>query len=392
LSVFSSVDFDGHEEIVFFTDEASGLKGIIAIHSTRLGPALGGCRMYPYCNEAEAVTDVLRLARGMTYKAAMAGVELGGGKCVLIGDPRKEKTIPLLQAVGRQIEKLCGRYIVGTDIGTNTKDIAIIRQETASVSCLSETDGGYGDPAPFTALGVFHAIRAGVFVRSRSTGLDGLKVAVQGIGNVGYQLAKLLLGAGAKVIVSDAVQKNAERAVRLGASQISPDSIISADVDVFAPCAVGGILNRHTIPELKAEVIAGAANNQLLTFADADRLRQRGIIYVPDYVANGGGLMMCAAEWYRTDRSALRPAVESIYGTCIQLLSDAEGAGINSAAAADAAARQRLRARSPSTGLQTGARRSSRPPRRVSDTDAAVASAVIRDSHSAEFNPPAASE
>ena len=359
MSVFSATSFDGHEEVIFFNDGASGLKGIIAIHSTRRGPALGGCRMYPYRNERDALADVLRLSRGMTYKAVLADVDLGGGKCVIIGDPNEEKTIPVLEALGRQIEKLSGRYIAGTDIGTTTADMAVIRQQTAAVTCLSKEDGGYGDPAPFTALGVFQAIRAALFFDRGKAGLDGIKVAVQGVGNVGYELVKLLVGAGAMVVVFDTDDEKAARAVKLGAVQVPPFAIISEDVDVFAPCAVGGTINRHTIPRLRARIVAGAANNQLETPSDADRLRKRGIIYVPDYVANGGGLMMCAAECHRTNPAAIRPAVEAIYDTCLQLLVDAKEWGINAAEAADLTARHRLATQPPS--LPPQARRLARP-------------------------------
>jgi leucine dehydrogenase len=343
MSVFASPDFDEHEEVIFVNDQAVGLRGIIAIHSTVLGPALGGCRMYPYANEAEAIKDVLRLSRGMTYKAAIAGVKLGGGKSVIIGDSHRDKTDRLLQAVGRAIERLQARYIVGEDIGTTPLDMKVMRSVTRAVSCLPAEDGGYGDPAPMTALGVFQAIRAGLQHRHGSDCLRGLKVAVQGVGNVGRNLCRLLAEAGAQLWVCDTYAPNAESARRaFGAVVVAPQAIYALHADVFAPCAVGGTLNDLTIPQLKAGIVAGAANNQLAEQRHAEALKDRGIVYVPDYVANGGGLISCAAEWYRTDPQRIPVDVNKIYDTCLAILEDAARSGSASAAAADRLARKRI--------------------------------------------------
>jgi leucine dehydrogenase len=345
VSVFAAPDFDDHEEVVFVNDPEAGLRAIIAIHSTALGPALGGCRMYPYATEADAIKDVLRLSRGMTYKAATAGVKLGGGKSVIIGDSREHKTETLLRAAGRAIERLQGRYIVGEDIGTNPDDMRVMRSVTHAVSCLRAEDGGYGDPAPMTALGTFHAIRAGLKHCRDSDNLRGIRVALQGVGNVGRNLCRLLVGAGAHISVCDTYEPNARAiASDFGAAVVDPDAIYGLDVDVFAPCAIGGTLNDRTIPRLKAEIVAGAANNQLGELRHAQALAGRGIAYLPDYVANGGGLISCAAEWYRTDPARISEDVQKIYHTCLAILENAQRSGSTSAAAADRIARERIAA------------------------------------------------
>lgn len=350
MTIFHSVDYDNHEQVVFVTDQASGLRGIIAVHSTQRGPALGGCRMYPYASEADALRDVLRLSRGMSYKAACADVALGGGKAVIIGDPRHDKSEALLRAFGRAIDQLGGRYITGEDVGTNPSDMAIIRRETKAVSCLDQSDGGYGDPAIYTALGAFQAITAGLEGAYGDASLKGIRVAVQGVGNVGYRLCAMLAEAGASLIVCDPVDANAERAAQLGARRVAQEEIYSVDADVFAPCAIGSVLHSGTIPKLLAKVVAGAANNQLATPADAAALAEKGIVYVPDYVANGGGLIACAAEWYRTDPDAIRPAVLDIFETCRRLIESARALGVTTSEAADALARERFN-RTPSIAL-----------------------------------------
>jgi leucine dehydrogenase len=342
VSIFNRVAFDDHEEIHFLCDPRNGLKAIIAIHSTKLGPALGGCRMYPYASEEAAVDDVLRLSRGMSYKAAIAGVSLGGGKAVIIGDPRRDKTESMLLAFGRAVSRLNGRYIAGEDLGTNPSDMRVIRKESSAVSCLEERDGGYGDPAPLTALGVLQAIRAATLVARQSTDLSGLKVAVQGVGNVGLNLCKILAAEGVELIVCDPDDVNAERAEQLGVTRMPVDAIYTADADVFAPCAIGGVLNDLTIPQLKARIVVGAANNQLAEPRHAEALSARGILYLPDYVANAGGLISCAAEWYRTDRGQVRAGVLAIYESCLKLLRRAVSQNITPSAAADELARQRL--------------------------------------------------
>jgi leucine dehydrogenase len=342
MSVFGLADFDDHEQVVFVSDAQSGLRGVIAIHSTRLGPALGGCRMYPYACEDDALRDVLRLSRGMTYKAASAGVALGGGKAVIIGDPRKDKSEALLRAMGRAIERLGGRYITGEDIGTNPDDMRVLRTETRAVSCLEVEDGGYGDPAPFTALGVLQAIRAGLSFTRGSSELAGVRVAIQGAGNVGLRLCAMLAEAGAEVVACDPSAENAARAAALGARIVDAGAIYDQAADVFAPCAVGAVLNDDTVPRLRCSVVAGAANNQLAEPRHAEALRDRGIVYLPDYVANGGGLISCAAEWYRRDPAAIRDDVLAIEAACEAILARAKAEGISTSAAADRLAEQRL--------------------------------------------------
>ena len=344
MSVFEAPEFDDHERVQFFNDPSSGLRAIIAIHNTRLGPALGGCRMWPYDSEAEAIRDVLRLSRGMTYKAAVLDCGLGGGKSVIIGDPRTQKSPALLQAMGRAIASFDGRYVVGEDIGTNPDDMREIRGVTRCVSCLRKEDGGYGDPAPLTALGVFSAMRAGVEEVFGSDSLDGVHVAVQGVGNVGFNLCQQLAEAGARLTVCDVFPEQLQRITEaLEVSVVAPDEIFDVESDVFSPCAMGGIFNDDTIARLKAKVISGAANNQLDQDRHASELAQRGIVYLPDYVANGGGLVSCAAEWQGGDPGAVPDRVRDIYKTSREILRMASEQGITTGAAADRLAESRFR-------------------------------------------------
>jgi len=344
MSVFSAPEFDEHEQVLFVNEPEFGLRAIIAIHNTTLGPALGGCRMWPYASEQEAIRDVLRLSRGMTYKAAVLDCGLGGGKSVIIGDPHREKTPGLFHAMGRAIDSLNQRYITGEDIGTNPLDMREILQTTRCVSCLLEEDGGYGDPASMTALGVMCAIQAGLEHNLGTLSLDGVHVAVQGVGNVGLNLCRLLHEAGAKLTVSDVHEANVQAAVdEFGARVFAPESIYRADVDVFAPCAMGAILNDTTIAQLRAKVVAGAANNQLDRSEHAEQLAGRGIAYLPDYVANGGGLISCAAEWYGEDIKAVPDDVRRIYETCKEILQLADSSGVTTGVAADRIAESRFK-------------------------------------------------
>ncbi len=343
MAVFESHEFDDHEEVHFINDRSAGLKAIIAIHNTNLGPALGGCRMWPYATEADAVTDVLRLSRGMSYKAAMAGVALGGGKSVVIADSRKDKSPELLHAMGRWIDSLGGRYITGEDIGTNPFDMAEIRKETKCVSCLRKEDGGYGDPAPMTALGVLQAIRAGVEKAYGAGSLDGVHVAVQGVGNVGTNLCRLLHEAGARITVTDVYADSLEAAAaEFDATAVAPDDIYAVEAEVFAPCAMGAVLDDDTIPRLSTKVVAGAANNQLAEDRHGQALADRGIVYLPDYVANGGGLISCDAEWYRHDPDQVVANVRKIYDTCIEIIDYAAANGLPNHEASDRIAEQRF--------------------------------------------------
>ena len=343
MSVFNAAEFDQHEEVVFINEPSNGLRAIIAIHSTTLGPALGGCRMWDYKDETDAIRDVLRLSRGMTYKSAILDCGLGGGKSVIIGNPYQEKTPRMLRAMGRWIDTLGERYIVGEDIGTNPGDMKEIRSETRCVSCLRQEDGGYGDPASLTALGVFSAMRAGMEQVFGNSDFEDLRVAVQGAGNVGAHLCRLLHEAGAMLTVTDVNADNLARVVEeFSADVVEPGDIYEVDAQVFAPCAMGAVLNDSTIPKLRARVVAGAANNQLDEDRHGQMLAEREIVYLPDYVANGGGLVSCAAEWYRTDRAEVPEQVRRIYDTSLSILERAGAEGITTAEAADRIAGERL--------------------------------------------------
>jgi leucine dehydrogenase len=286
-----------HEQVVFCRDEQSDLQAIIAIHSTLLGPALGGVRMYPYDSLEEALQDVLRLARGMTYKAAAAGLDLGGGKAVIIGDPAT-RTEAMLRAFARFVHSLGGRYLTATDVGLKTPDCDLMREETPFVSGVSVEKGGGGDTSILTALTVFQGIRAAVEERFGTSDMTGIRVAVQGLGKVGSKLLGHLRQAGPSVTA--VTDHNSETATRLaddyGAKAVAPDEIYDAECDVFSPNALGAVLNDETIPRLKAKVICGGANNQLAEDHHAEMLRGRGILYAPDYVVNAGGIINIAAE------------------------------------------------------------------------------------------------
>jgi leucine dehydrogenase len=329
MPVFTHPEFDSHELIAFHHDRASGLRAIIAVHNTRLGPALGGCRMWPYVDEDEALTDVLRLSRGMTYKAALAGLPQGGGKSVILGDPRREKSEAMMRAMGRFVHTLSGRYIVAEDSGTNVADIKLMAQETAHVGGLAGEAalkaGRTGDPSPATAYGVFVGIRAAVRFKLKRDDLSGLRVAIQGVGNVGYRLAKHLHDAGAKLWVTDIYAPAAERCAKdFGATSVPMDSIHAVDVDVFAPCALGAILNDRTIPDLKAPIIAGAANNQLARPNHDRVLLDRKVLYAPDYVINGGGIIEIYHENVGYDQAKAHAHLDRIGATLTSIFERSE--------------------------------------------------------------------
>ncbi|HSG95714.1 MAG TPA: Glu/Leu/Phe/Val dehydrogenase dimerization domain-containing protein [Afifellaceae bacterium] len=285
--------YKDHEQIVALSDETAGLHGFIAIHDTTLGPALGGCRMWNYADEAAALTDVLRLSAGMTAKNALANLDFGGGKTVIIGDSHTDKTPELFRALGRAIETLGGRYITGEDVGVTTTDMDFTAHTTAHVRGISTA--GIGDPSPFTALGVFHGILSAISHRFGAVSLAGLTVSLQGLGSVGFRLAERLHNAGAQLVVSDIDQAAVARAVEaFGATPVAPERAHCAQADIFSPCALGGGLNARTIPEIRAAIVAGAANNQLDSAADADRLHRRNILYAPDFAINAGGVIAIA--------------------------------------------------------------------------------------------------
>jgi leucine dehydrogenase len=329
-----------HEKVLIGRDAESGYHGIIAIHSTVLGPAVGGTRFWDYATEAEALTDALRLSHGMTYKNALAGLPLGGGKSIIIGNNKATNREALLRAHGRFVDTLNGRYITAEDVGTSPADMEIVRAETQHVAGLLR---GSGDPSPFTARGVFRAIQASSKFLWNTDDLSGRTVALQGCGHVGYNLAKLLHGAGAKLIVSDVDEKNLARVTEEFAAQtVPPDEIFSVHADVFAPCARGGVINDRTIPELKVQIVAGAANNQLLEERHGAMLRERKILYAPDYVANAGGVLNGCRELFGWKAEDALKKIDEIYDTTLRIFESAQEQGITTNKAADRLAEKRL--------------------------------------------------
>jgi leucine dehydrogenase len=334
---------DEYEEVVHFHDAPTGLKAIVAIHSTLLGPALGGTRFYPFGSEDEALIDVLRLARGMTYKAAAAGLDLGGGKAVIIGNPERLKSEELLRAYGRFIDSLGGRYITSEDVGTYRDDMDLIRRETRWVTGVSEALGGSGDPSPVTAWGVFNGMKAAAQVALGNRPFDDLHVVVQGVGKVGYHLAKYLVAAGARVTVSDVNVDAVGRAVNeLEVDTVEPDKSHAAECDIFAPCAMGGVIRDDTLPELKCKVLAGSANNQLERPEHGDALHEMGILYAPDFVINAGGLINVADELLGYDRKRAMKRVEGIYHTLREVFRRSKTESIPPSRAADQMAQERM--------------------------------------------------
>ncbi len=337
--------YQGFEAVARAVDAASGLNSIIAIHDRTLGPALGGCRMWPYASDDEALADAFRLARGMTFKAALAGLPFGGGKAVIIGASKRDKSRALLRAFGRFVESFGGGFITGEDVGIGVDDVARIAEETRHVV---GTDAGSGDPSPVSALGVVHGIRAAVAYRLGRDSLEGLTVAVQGVGHVGFSLCAQLRAAGANLVISDLDGEVLERARRrFAARSVAPEKIYEAQAEVFAPCALGGILNHRTIPRLRCSIVAGAANNQLGNQRHGRLLRRRGILYAPDYVINAGGLINVAQELepggYDRDRALAR--VARIGDTLARLFALAEARRQPTNEAADRVARERLDSR-----------------------------------------------
>jgi leucine dehydrogenase len=318
MSVFQQDDFDGHEQVAFFNDDETGLRAIIAVHNTNLGPALGGVRMWPYASDSEAVRDVLRLSRGMTYKSALAGLPFGGGKSVIIGDPHRDKNDALMRAMGRCVDKLAGRYIAAEDSGTSVADLQQMATQTDHVVGIvsKNTAAGElrsGDPSPATARGVFVGLQAAVRHKFGRSDLEGTRVAVQGVGNVGLRLVQYLHDAGARCWISDTHAERVERAVdEMGATPVAADDILGLEVDVFAPCALGAVLNSDSIPQLQARVVAGAANNQLQNSAHGATLLREGILYAPDYVINAGGVIDVAFERTGYDLERVVAKVEGI--------------------------------------------------------------------------------
>lgn len=342
--VFSQLMRRSHEQVVFCHDDVTGLKAIIGIHDTTLGPALGGCRMWHYRDEASALRDVLRLSRGMTYKSAVAGLNLGGGKAVIIGDSKTEKNEMLFRAYGRFVQGMGGRYITAEDVGTSVRDMEWVRMETDHVTGISRALGGSGDPSPVTAYGSFVGIRAAMKWSTGDESLEGKKVAVQGVGRVGYHLVKHLAEAGAILTVCDVDRESLARVAEEfpGTEVVAPDAIYDVDCDVFAPCALGAVINDDTIPRLRCSVVSGSANNVLADDQHAMALQDRGILYAPDYVINAGGLINVAneLEGYNRDRALMQ--AEGIYSIVTRVFQISRDEGITTAKAADELAERRI--------------------------------------------------
>ncbi len=319
--VFGNFSFDNHEQVVFCNDKETGLKAIIGIHNTNLGPALGGTRMWNYKNEAEALQDVLRLSRGMSYKAAITGLKLGGGKAVIIGDAKTQKTDALMRKFGEFVHSLGGKYITAEDVGMETRDMDIVNDVTPYVTGISESRGGAGNPSPVTAYGVFMGIKAASKYKFGTDNLSGKKILVQGIGHVGESIVEMAAKEGAKVIINDINKEQLERVSKKYGATIHHDlDIYGLDVDIYAPCALGATINDDTINRIKAQVIAGAANNQLQDEVKHGRLlKEKGIAYAPDFLINAGGIINVYAEIAKYDRSEIIKQTENIFNTTLEI-------------------------------------------------------------------------
>ncbi|MGC5029731.1 Glu/Leu/Phe/Val family dehydrogenase [Micromonospora sp. DT229] len=341
-----------HEQVTFCQDPETGLRAIIAIHDSTLGPAVGGTRMHPYATEAEALTDVLRLSRGMTYKNAVAGLPCGGGKAVIIGDPDTVKSEALLETYGRFVQSLGGRYVTAGDVGISAADLDVIGRGTDHVLGRTTTAGGYGDSGPMTAYGAFQALRAAAAVRWGTADLAGRTVGVEGLGKVGYELARLLAEAGARVTAADLSATARERARRDLPAVLLAERVIDAPVDIYAPCALGGALTSDSVPTIRAAVICGAANNQLATPEVEEQLAERDVLWVPDFVASAGGVTTGSAEYRRIPLEEVPAQVSKIFDTVSEVLDLARRQGILPGAAAEDLAHTRIR--QARTGLKPG--------------------------------------
>ena len=342
--LFAQVESTNHEQIVFCNDNATGLKAIIAIHNTVLGPGLGGTRMWNYATEAEALNDVLRLSRGMTYKAAISGLNLGGAKAVIIGDAKKDKSEALMRKFGRFIENLNGKYITAEDVGTTTKDMEYVKMSTDSVAGLPESMGGGGDPSPVTAYGTYIGMKASAKKAYGSDSLKGKKIAIQGIGKVGMHLVELITKEGGIVSVSDINEGSLKHAVaEYGATVVNGDDIYGLDVDIFAPCALGAILNTKNINALNCDIIAGAANNQLAIEEEHGvMIKEKGLLYAPDFLINAGGLINVYSEVIGYNRENAMRDTENIYDTTLNIFNLADEQNIHTQKAATLLAQKRI--------------------------------------------------
>ena len=342
MSLFETLDTTEHEQVVFCHNKEAGLKAIIAIHNTTLGPALGGLRMWPYATEQEAIDDVLRLSRGMTYKAAVAGLNLGGGKSVIIGDPKKDKSEVLFRAFGQFIESLNGRYITAEDVGIDVNDMEFLMRETTNVVGVHQSHGGSGDPSPFTAFGTLQGIRAALARKFGDDHPGRYSFAVQGCGHVGLHLVRLLTEEGAKVFVTDINESAVAEAVAMGAEAVGLEDIYDVEADVYSPCALGSTVNEETIPRFNFKVVAGAANNQLATPECGTELRKRDILYAPDYAVNAGGLMNVSMEFEGWNEERAYRMTRQIYYNLMRIFDIAERDDIPTWKAADRMAEERI--------------------------------------------------
>lgn len=340
MEIFGEMAQYGHEQLVMCYDKATGYRGIICVHDTTLGPALGGTRFWQYASDEEAIIDALRLARGMTYKNAVAGLNLGGGKAVIIGDNRTVNREMLFRAHGRFVESLGGRYVTAEDVGTSTADMDFVHMETEYVAGLANRSG---DPSPVTARGVFRAIQACAKYRWGADSLSGKTVAVQGLGNVGYFLCQELHTAGACTLVTDIHPEKVQRCVdAFGSKPVSPEEIYGVKADIVAPCALGGVINDETIPQLKVEIVCGAANNQLLEERHGEVLAQRGILYAPDFVANAGGVINVYSELAGWTRERSLRKADEIYHTTLGMFQIARDQKLPAFEAAERLAERRI--------------------------------------------------
>lgn len=347
MLTFETMYREGHEQVVLFSDPSCNLKVIIAIHNTTLGPALGGTRMWPYATEEDALEDVLRLSRGMTYKAAISGLNLGGGKAVIIGDPEKDKSEALFRSYGRYIESLNGRYITAEDVNIGVEDIEHIFTETNYVTGVAKTHGGSGNPSPYTALGVFRGMEASCLKTYGEKSLKGKSVVIQGAGMVGSHLGQILNDHGAKVFVTDINDSHLKRFVsefNPNAEIINPNDVYDMDVDIYAPCALGATINDNTIDRLKVKIVAGAANNQLKEPRHGDILREKGILYAPDYLINAGGLMNVSIEFEGWSDDKAQRMVNTIFDTTLKIFKLSDDQNIPVYKATDLLAENRLKA------------------------------------------------
>ncbi|WP_018476466.1 Glu/Leu/Phe/Val family dehydrogenase [Pontibacter roseus] len=343
-SVFGQISEYNHEKVVFCHDHETGLKAIIGIHNTVLGPALGGTRMWAYASEAEAIDDVLRLSRGMTYKAAISGLNLGGGKAVIIGDAKKDKSEALMRRYGRFVKNLNGAYITAEDVGTTTKDMEYIKMETDHVAGLPEAMGGSGDPSPVTAYGTYMGMKAAAKRAYGSDSLEGKKISVQGVGHVGGYLVELLAKENAQIFITDIYEDRLrDISSKYKAKVVGMDEIYDLDVDIYSPCALGGTVNDDTINRLKCQIIAGSANNQLREESvHGPALVKKGMLYAPDFLINAGGLINVYSELQGYNRESAYAQTERIYGYTLDIFDLAEKEGIHTQLAATKMAEQRI--------------------------------------------------